>query len=169
MRPPVPLPHFVFFFTMLIAPLVVSPVVPSSQEGREPTLQIVVKLNGQELRGLEYIRQQWARTPRGRREATAESLREANTVHLRQGTTSKLTVFLVLPNGELKDITADPGLQIWGYAKGLRVSRDAITVEPHDKSENTNIPLHASCTVAYAPQGKNGPFGFDEFSLLLTQ
>ena len=38
-------------------------------------------------------------------------MREANTVRLPQGTTSKLTILLVLPNGDLKDITRDPGLR----------------------------------------------------------
>ena len=165
----VPLLHFACSFTILVATVVSFPAVSNSQEEKEPTLQLLVKLNGQEIKGLEYIREQWAKTPRGKRLETANSLREANTVRLRHGTTNKLTVLLVLPNGDLKDITADPGLQVWTYSKGLQASRDALTVTPQDKKDNTDIPWHASFSVAYAPQGKNGPFGFDKFSLLLTQ
>ncbi len=145
------------------------PAVSNSQEEREPTLQLVVKLNGQEIKGLEYIREQWAKTPRGKRQETANNLREADTVRLRQGTTNKLAVLLVLPNGDLKDITRDPGLQVWTYSKGLQASRDTLTVTPQDRKDKTDIPWHASFSVAYAPQGKDGPFGFDKFSLLLTK
>jgi hypothetical protein len=161
--------HLVCSFTILVATMVSFPAVSKSQEGREPTLQLVVELNGQEIKGLEYIREQWSKTPRGKRLETANNLMEANTVHLRQGTTNKLTVLLVLPNGDRKDITRDPGLEVWSYSKGLLASRDALTVTPQDKKDNTNIPWHASFSVAYAPQGKDGPFGFDKFSLLLTE
>ena len=157
-----------FAFSIVLA-LVCLPVLLWPQELKEPTLQLVVRLNGQEINGMDYVREQWAKTPRGKRMETANSLIEANTLHLRQGTTHKLTVLLVLPNGDLKDITSDPGLQVWSYSKGLKVSRDTVTVTPQDRSDNTDVPWHASFTVGYAPQGKNGPFGLDQFTLLLTR
>ena len=73
------LTNIVFYPETMSTTMVFFPAVFNSQEEREPTLQLVVKLNGQEIKGLEYIREQWSK--KAAREASGNRQQLAGSEH----------------------------------------------------------------------------------------
>ena len=128
----------------------------------------MVKLNGNELKGLRYPAMQMASDPtKGGGDVIAEaSLLGGN--RIREGIGASLLVLLVLPNGKFKDITHDEYLKISSEHKHVKYQSGVLRSLPLKETES-GTPRHSSFSVTYAPKGEKGPIAFDTFPSEVTK
>ncbi len=138
-----------------------------SQEARDP--QLLVKLDGKELRGFQDLMSHVRSAGPPLTQKQADDLITVNTVKLRRGATVQLSVFLLQANGTLKDITLDPNLHVSSTLDQVQYSKGHLLAIPVPGWNDPQFAGQIDLYVDFAQPGEKSQETWDQFPLDISE
>jgi hypothetical protein len=141
--------------------------IPLMAQNDLQTYKLVVKLNGKQIIGLQHILLQLNGSQQQDADK-ADALMQANATPLKKGSISKLAVYIVGEGGQLTEVTSNQGLTVEATLEQLQFSKGQLIATPSNKMKGISVPGPVMLFVSYAPNGKGGRYGLDEFYIELV-
>ncbi len=162
-----------FFKVLLLVELVLCVVwcvdALSQTSNVAPPLRLLVKINGKEISGGQDAMARFGNAVSTQSQKDAGAAMMASAITLKRDSLNKLAVYVVQGNGQLREVTSEPGLTVMATLGQLQYARGQLVAKASDTIGYLNLAGPIKLTVFYAPSGENGQIGLDEFFVRVTQ